>query len=416
MKITKYRWTILFIYVLVTISIEIQWLSHAAIARPAAAFYTGQISEGSFFNIDFLAMVYMLMFLILSFPASYAINRFGTRKTLAWSSFFLAFFSVVKALFSGNFFVVILAQTGLAAAQPFILNAVTTVSARWFPIAERALVAGLLALAQYIGIIIAMLVGPVLVGSNPDLPGYGSGIPGMLWIYGIFSVVSAVMLIIFMRESPAGYENEAILNQDSFGKILFKILQIRDMQLILVLFLIGLGIFNAISSMTDSIAASAGVKDSDGLIGGLMLIGGILGALILPALSDKFMKRRLFMIICLLGMLPGILGFAFAGFLGLDVSKTYQVLLISSFVVGFFMMSAGPIGFQYAAEITHPAPESASQGLILWIGQLSGMFFVWLMSFNNNSFLQSALFLFVGLSFLAVLSVFFLKESKLVKN
>ena len=60
----------------------------------------------------------------------------------------------------------------------------------------------------------------------------------------------------------------------------------------LFLFLIGLGIFNAISSMTDSIAAHVGVKDSDGLIGGVMLIGGIIGAIILPILSDKYQKTK----------------------------------------------------------------------------------------------------------------------------
>ena len=44
------------------------------------------------------------------------------------------------------------------------------------------------------------------------------------------------------------------------------------------------------------------------LVGGLMLIGGIVGASILPVLSDKFRKRRIFLVICVTGMVPGILG------------------------------------------------------------------------------------------------------------
>ena len=48
--------------------------------------------------------------------------------------------------------------------------------------------AGLLALAQYIGIIVAMLVTPMLVGSDPsNLADYGTGFERMLWIYGIIS-------------------------------------------------------------------------------------------------------------------------------------------------------------------------------------------------------------------------------------
>ena len=54
----------------------------------------------------------------------------------------------------------------------------------------------------------------------------------------------------------------------------------RDMVITIVLFFIGLGIFNAVSSMVDSIAESMGVRDSDGLIGGIMLIGGIIGGMI----------------------------------------------------------------------------------------------------------------------------------------
>ena len=39
-------------------------------------------------------------------------------------------------------------------------------------------------------------------------------------------------------------------------------------------------------------------------------------------------------------------------------------------------MSAGPVGFQYGAEITYPAPEGTSNGLLLLMGQISGIAFI----------------------------------------
>jgi hypothetical protein len=51
-------------------------------------------------------------------------------------------------------------------------------------------------------------------------------------------------------------------------------------------------------------------------------------------------------------------------------------MMISAFIFGFFIMSAGPIGFQYGAEKSYPAPESTSQGIILLVGQISGIIFV----------------------------------------
>ena len=64
-KIYPYRWVVLVAFMFITFVIEIQWLAHAAVARPAGAFYEGQFLESSFINIDFLAMVYMLVYLVM---------------------------------------------------------------------------------------------------------------------------------------------------------------------------------------------------------------------------------------------------------------------------------------------------------------------------------------------------------------
>ncbi len=145
-----------------------------------------------------------------------------------------------------------------------------------------------------------------------------------------------------------------------------------------------------------------------------MLIGGIIGAVVIPVLSDKFMKRKLFLVVCIAGMVPGVTGLSFAGNMGLDPSGTYTILLLSSFITGFFVMSAGPVGFQYAAEVSYPAPESASQGMLLWIGQLSGMIFVAVMSMEGNSYLGSMLVLFSILSLFSLAGVMFLRESRMM--
>ena len=237
----------------------------------------------------------------------------------------------------------------------------------------------------------------------------------MLWIYGIISVVAAVCSLLFMKNRETEEEGSKE-ERYSFAKGLKHILALRDMRITLFLFLIGLGIFNAISSMTDSIAEKAGVEDSDGLIGGVMLIGGIIGALIIPTLSDKFKRRKPFLVICILGLLPVVAGLAFAGNLSADVDTVYLISLISSFTLGFFVMSAGPVGFQYAAEISYPAPESTSQGILLWVGQLTGMFFVAGMSVRNNHYLDSFMILFTILAFVAVVAVLFLKESKIMES
>jgi sugar phosphate permease len=327
----------------------------------------------------------------------------------------LALFSLAKALFAHSFTGVVIAQTGLALAQPFILNGVTAVTARWFPLYERGMAAGLLALAQYIGIIVAMLVTPLLVGSDPALPGYGGGFEKMLWIYGIFALVAALLSLILIKDRDVT-EGESSRERYAFGKGLRHILAKRDMRITIFLFFIGLGIFNAISSMTDSIAERVGVEDSDGLIGGMMLIGGIIGAVVIPTLSDRYRKRKPFLVLCIAGMVPAVAVLAFAGMLSNDPEQVYRISLAASFTLGFFVMSAGPLGFQYAAEVSYPAPESSSQGILLWVGQLTGMIFVAGMSVRDNQYLGLFMNIFVVLSVFSLIAVVILRESDLVKK
>lgn len=97
-----------------------------------------------------------------------------------------------------------------------------------------------------------------------------------------------------------------------------------------------------------------------------MLIGGIIGAVAIPALSDKQQKRQRYLFL-------GI-GMAIPGLLGLTYATEPWLLYVSSFFMGFFLVSANPIGMQYATEAAYPTPEGTSNGLIQLFGQASVVF------------------------------------------
>ena len=143
----------------------------------------------------------------------------------------------------------------------------------------------------------------------------------------------------------------------------------RDFLFLLVMFFIGLGLFNGLSTWIEDIVRPRGFSISQaGVLGGLMLIGGVVGAVVIPLFSDHLRRRKPFIILALGGLIPGLLGMTFA--------TGYGLLLVSGFAFGFFLLSAGPIGFQYAAEITRPAPEGTSNTLLLVMGQISGIVFI----------------------------------------
>jgi MFS family permease len=84
-------------------------------------------------------------------------------------------------------------------------------------------------------------------------------------------------------------------------------------------------------------------------------------------------------------------GAAAPALLLLAVARTTAVLLVAAFVLGFFLVSAMPIGMQYAAEIIAPTPEGTSNGVVQLVGQAS-VVFVYLMALtptSGGSFLPS---------------------------
>jgi hypothetical protein len=49
------------------------------------------------------------------------------------------------------------------------------------------------------------------------------------------------------------------------------------------------------------------------------------------------------------------------------------------------MLSCAPLGFQYGAEIAYPAPEGTSNGILMMMGQISGIIFIFGMDSLKSS-------------------------------
>jgi len=279
-------------------------------------------------------------------------------------------FGLLRGILAANFVLVLLCQIGIAIGQPFILNAVTKVAARWFPLEERATAAGLGTLGIYIGILGGMVLTPFLVGR--------SSIPGTLLFYGIVAMIAAVTFLIVARElpptPPAAEVGEAkALALDGLRQAL----QRRDFVLLLIIFFVGLGLFNSVTTWIEEIISPRGFSATQaGICGGVMIAAGILGALVVPPLSDHFHKRVPFITAAMGGAVVGLLGMTFAARFGL--------LLASAALLGFALLSAGPVGFQYGAEVAYPAPEGMSNGLILLMGQIAGIIFIIGMDFLKS--------------------------------
>ena len=398
-KVYGYRWVVLLVYFLVNALMQLQWIIFAPITSEAVKFYNVPAMQ-----IDLLSLIFMVVYIFVSFPASYIIDTWGIRIGIGIGAVLMGVFGFMKGFYGANYDMVVIAQIGIAVGQPFVMNAVTKVGVRWFPLHERATQAGLSVLAQFVGIIIAMVLTPILFKMY--------GMEKMLMIYGIVTLAGAVIFILFNREHPPtppcppGHDERIAVLAG-----LKHILKQKDMIYLIIVFFIALGIFNAITTWIEQIVSPRGFTIAEaGIVGALMMIGGIIGASILPVLSDKLRKRKLFMVIGAIGAIPGIVGMTYAG--------SYWLLLAAGFVFGFFLLSAAPICYQYGAEICYPAPEATSEGLLLLAGQISGIIFIFGMDILTAASASKtpAMLVFMALMIVSAFLMLKLKESKLVKT
>jgi MFS family permease len=133
------------------------WITFAAVTSSAASYYG--VSD---LAIGLLSISFMVVYLVVSIPASWAIDTWGMRAAVGVGAVFTAVFGLMRGLVASNYGLVLAAQIGIAIGQPFILNAVTKVAARWFPLEERATAAGLGSLAIYVGIVTGLALKPFL--------------------------------------------------------------------------------------------------------------------------------------------------------------------------------------------------------------------------------------------------------------
>ncbi len=393
-KLYPYRWVVLAVFTLVNLTIQTLWISYAPITGPATAFYS--VTD---LQIGLLSMVFMIAFIPLSIPVSWVIDTYGFRLAVSIGVILMSVFGILRGLAGTNYTLVLWSTIGIAAAQPFLLNAWTKVPANWFAIEERATAVGIVTLGNLIGTALGLILTPILFETM--------SIPTIQLIYGGIAAFSAILFITFSRETPPtppcppGGEVRALMLDG-----LKHAFTVRPFWFGLLVSFIGLGIFNGITTWIENIIRPRGFTPTDaGTLGALMIVGGVLGAVVIPALSDKQHRRQFYLYVGFIGAIPGLIGLTFA--------TTSTLLFASAFVMGFFLVSALPIAMQYAAEVTHPTPEGTSNGLIQLFGQTS-VVFVYIMSAlktSEGSF-TPALLLAIGLLLVSVLFINQMKDPK----
>ena len=131
------RWFMLLLFVAYSFSNAYQWIHLNIIGNVIMKYYNESLPEDSFQQesaIDWLSMIYMLVYIPLIFPATWLLDKKGLRLNLICGAFLNALGAWIKCacLSTDRFAVLMFAQTLCAIAQIFILGIPARLAAVWF--------------------------------------------------------------------------------------------------------------------------------------------------------------------------------------------------------------------------------------------------------------------------------------------
>jgi predicted MFS family arabinose efflux permease len=278
-------------------------------------------------------------------------------------SIFLAVFSIVRIFsifFDYNFIILLISQTGAALSQPFIFGSITKLSVSLFPDNEQGLATGLGTIGLFLGMMIALAISPMIFLS------YGA--INLLIIYAYLSCAAAFFFIILAKEAKSKKVKESVT---SFS--IADIVNLSKLKEFLILefgFFVVVGGFTAIMTWLEQILNSLhGIQiDQAGIIGGAMIIGGIVGSIIIPTLSDRLKKIKVFVLINL--FIGTFLLFLISFF------SEFLLLAILFFIMGFFLMSALPLVLEMSSRIAAPGIEGQASSLLWFFSQIGSVLLI----------------------------------------
>ncbi len=347
----SYRWVVLVLFMFQVILTQFLWLNFAAI-QPTIE----RILNITDFQFVLLLSVFNIFNLLLSLPVGAVLDSKGFKFTVGLGSVIMAV-AVLLRLRSDSYAWILAGQIGIAIAQPFIVNSGAKLASVWFNKNEEAIANGLASMAMFIGMIAGLVITPIII-QHMDLF-------HVMVIYDAVVVFGSILFLLFAKDNPALRttirHEEQVYHPIKAYKELFRI---KEMILLACIMFIGVGFFNGFTNWLDKLLLPQGfTEDQSGLIGGILVAGGIVGAIVIPLLSDLIKKRRPFLII----------GTISAGIFMYPLMQTRDLTtaIVLAAILGFMVISLLPILFQMTIEVVGERLTGSATGM-LWVFGATG--------------------------------------------
>jgi MFS family permease len=359
------KWLVLAMYALAAGLSQFLWLNYAPLISLVEKRYG--VSE----NVaGLLLLVFPLVYVFLSVPAGSLIDRRGYRYGIGLGCVLMAVFACLRAVELPEpvgFWWLLACQIGISVGQPYVVNGISKLVLDWFEREEEGMATGIGTVGMFLGMAAGMAATPPLVGAI--------GLQATMAAFGALSVAICLGHFAIVRPNPAARAAPAV--EAPISTHLRAFLADRDMVLVFVLSFLGLGFFNGLTTWLEPILARQAINSSQaGIVGGLMIVGGIAGAALIPAISDRIGRRKPVLLLAIVG--------ALALLYPLCLSGDYALLIAAGAGLGFFFLPAYSILLSMCSELAGPARAGAATGVLMLIGNVGGVLVIMAMQWVKS--------------------------------
>ena len=370
-KLTPYRFIIVIIYFLLNFINGMHWVTFASCAAKFGKFY-----HLNNFLVDSFSLIFMVLYPICCIPEAYIIDNISMRIGLTISALLLIAGAFLKIFINTSITFAYIGQFLTAVFQPAILNSPGKIAATWFNEERRTIVTSICCVSNTIGIMIGYLIHDFVIEENIVNPKmFRDSFEVYLLIEFIITTSFCLIFIFLMRNRP---KNPPSISQDKYQPTslregIKKLISNKNFIKLLISLTCIVGFINIFGTIFNSYMALYKIKDSTATYTAATAnLFGIITALVVGGVIDKFKKYKDSMIIC-----NSISLFIFIITTLIMESIDKKSLGKASFICYTLIIgSSVPIytsGMDYVCEITYPVGESISEGIIMCFNQIMGI-------------------------------------------
>ena len=280
-------------------------------------------------------------------------------------------------------------------AGPASMGGTTTISANWFPHNERTLSTSIGGAANYMGVAISFIIGPLMVrqvnGTNvtaTELSEVTTDVFHMLYIMAAVCVVLFLSILVYYPSKPKHPPSlTAEVTRLDFIHTLLSLFTNVPFWVLFLCYGITTGVNSSWSAfLFPNLSMLKEVKVTQvyvGWLGFYSTLSGSVGTVVVGFISDRWPKwKKTFIVI--LTTLAGITASLFTLFCDETIKvgdQTYLVITLTGILLNLFINSTIGIYYELSAEVCYPVPEATGTIIFALANNLAGFVFLLLAQF-----------------------------------